>query len=176
MTKGTGDEVAKKLAEIFEIMTGQKYTVRREGFTLYVDPEEEARADEPQSDSGQSPEQDTEPEQQTLNDVEEPEPEPIELRDGLAKFRTEKGWYIKAFDDEGKVDDDNTKWLCSDLVKWIQGLPKKISARTHDSRDRAYPARSKGGIYVNSTEMLYLEELAKEQNLAIVEKEFERNQ
>ena len=178
--EGTGDKVAELLAEIFEEMTGKKYKVKRTGFSLSVEPEEEARAETAKSESGQSPEQDTfetadkllEPEQQTLAEEEPPQ---LKLRTGLAKFRTAKGWYIKAFDDEGKIDEENTSWLCSELVKFVQELSKSISARSNDSRDRAYPARSKGGIYVNNEEMLYLEKLAEEQNIAIMEKEFPNN-
>jgi hypothetical protein len=136
----------------------------------------------------------------------EPEPEPIDLKhlqNGLTKFKTEKGWYIKCFLGDGDPDLDDDKeyqqervkeqndlnaWLCSirtqeqrdsnesfGLLMWIQALPKRISKRSDSDRDRSYPSSKKTGVYVNDSEMEYIEQIAHAQEVPVHEKEFGRN-
>lgn len=130
----------------------------------------------PVSDSGQSPKQDREPdvvtpveldhivhEQEQATLAEQDDFPTIDLKEGIDKYKTEKGWYLKAPD---------LKWLCSTFLKWVQELPRSISKRMEGKRDRAYPSRHKTGIYVNDAEMDYIERLARQQDIAIREKEF----
>lgn len=192
--KEISDKMIDALTVIFEEVTGNKYNVVREGPTIIrIEPAvevESARADiqttldEP--DSGQSPKEDRpEPAEKALDDdavvkaqvvdVDKPFTGWFDLRENIRKFKTGKGWYLKVIDDEEQVDEDGTKWLCSDLVKWIQEIPKHVSKRSaDDNRDRAYPARGGGGIYVNDTEMLLLEEMAQKQKIVIGEREFDK--
>ena len=189
--KDLGDRLAKIIIVILEEMEEEKYKVVREGPTIRIVPDVEdksARADIQttldESDSGQSPKEDRpEPAEKTLDDtavkaqvvdVDEPFTGRFDLRGNIKKFKTGRGWYLKVINDEGQVDEDGTKWLCSDLVEWIRGLPKHVSKRSpDDNRDRAYPARGGGGIYVNDAEMLLLEEIAQGQKIVIEEREFD---
>jgi hypothetical protein len=105
--------------------------------------------------------------------------EQIELRGTITKYRTHhedgtpRGWLIKLLDENDQESDDGNEWLCRVFVKWIQELPLEISLRDErNNRDRSYPASSKRSIYVNHGEMIYIEELAKEQEILVQEKEF----
>lgn len=107
--------------------------------------------------------------------------EEIVLRDTLTKYKTfydeertePRGWLIKLLDENDRETDDGNEWLCRTFVKWVQELPREISARDeHNKRDRSYPTRTKRSIYVNDGEMAYIEELAREQEILVQEKEF----
>ena len=126
-----------------------------------------------QSEDGQGPKEDKATQEQLVEPTQPVIPTMV-LRQGMLKFRTERGWYIKAVDDEGKEHEENTKWLCSAFVNWVQGLPVSISKRT-GKNDRAYPSRKKTGIYVNNEEMQHIDMLARIQQIPLQEKEFDRD-
>lgn len=117
-------------------------------------------------------------ERMTLAKLNTPE---IVLRGTLTKYKTfydeertePRGWLIKLLDENDQETDDGNEWLCRTFVKWVQGLPREISARDeHNKRDRSYPTRTKRSIYVNDGEMAFIEELAREQEILVQEKEF----
>ena len=107
--------------------------------------------------------------------------EKIVLRGTITKYKTfydeertePRGWLLKLLHENDRETDDGNEWLCRTFVKWVQELPREISARDeHNKRDRSYPTRTKRSIYVNDGEMAFIEELSKEQGILVQEKEF----
>jgi len=196
-------EAMNHLRELSEQVVWEAMKALSENLDLdLVEPESRAVFKLVVSDSAEAR---AESEESSIEEEDIPDPEPIDLThlpDGLTKFKTEKGWYIKVFievaapeediDDEAQEERQNRQrdlevWLCSvrtdeqreaddqfGLVMWIQALPKRISGRSRDKRDRSYPTSKKTGVYVNDTEMAYLEKVALEQEVPVHEKEFSR--
>ena len=109
--------------------------------------------------------------------------EQIVLKGTLTKYKTfydeertePRGWLIKLLDENDRETEEGNEWLCRTLVKWVQELPREISARDeYNKRDRSYPTRTKRSIYVNDGEMAFIEELAEEQGILVQQKEFVR--